>query len=174
MKKLLIVGYKNVTTQGLILVFNEKVSLNGRLATNEWWLSWDKIGEALFPDSYCDISEIVELKKLRGEDSQPQGDVEIAEIVSELENGIKLATKSFEKGLEKSSIAYLCVAMDNSIVKLKALSQSSATPKQGDSEGFTLNTIRDIIGAPKDIDQVGLIHAVRALKHQLDQYRKGK
>lgn len=43
---------KNETTEGITLVLNEPTALNNGLKSKTWWVSWDKIGEALFKDQY--------------------------------------------------------------------------------------------------------------------------
>ncbi len=47
METLLIDGFGNITKEGLTIHFTQKFALNGGLATNEWYVSWDKIGKAL-------------------------------------------------------------------------------------------------------------------------------
>lgn len=66
MKTLLINGISKVNEQGVLLHFNKKVTLNGGLSADEWWVSWDKIGKVLLPDKYCELSEVAERNKLRG------------------------------------------------------------------------------------------------------------
>ena len=66
MSKLLIKAVKNISNEGLTLEFNEKLALNGGLETNEWHVSWDRIGEALCGKKYCNILDVAELIKLRG------------------------------------------------------------------------------------------------------------
>ena len=55
MKTLLIDGFSNVTKEGLTLHFNERFSPHNDVdfKTDELWVSWDKIGEALCGDKYC-------------------------------------------------------------------------------------------------------------------------
>ena len=65
MKTLLIDGLGNITIEGLTIHFNQKFALNGGLATDEWYVSWDKIGEALCGNDYCDKTEVAKLRKLR-------------------------------------------------------------------------------------------------------------
>ena len=38
--KLTICGYDN---EGIVVKFNREFSLNGKLSTKIWWLSWDKL-----------------------------------------------------------------------------------------------------------------------------------
>jgi len=54
MKTLHIVGTKNQNSEGITLLLNEPVALNGGVKTREWWVSWDRIGATLFGDEYCD------------------------------------------------------------------------------------------------------------------------
>ena len=42
-----IISYSNVNKEGVTLQFNQKVSINGHLKTDEWRVSWDKISNAL-------------------------------------------------------------------------------------------------------------------------------
>ena len=65
MKTLLIVGYENITKEGLTIQFNQKYSLNNNLATDKWWVSWDKIGKLLCGDDYCEETQITELRKIK-------------------------------------------------------------------------------------------------------------
>lgn len=65
MKTLLIDGFGNITKEGLTLHFNQKFALNGGLITDEWWVSWDRIGRALCGNDYCEEIEVAELRKLR-------------------------------------------------------------------------------------------------------------
>jgi hypothetical protein len=67
MNKLLITGYTNPTHEGVTLHFNEPVALHGHAKSTEWWVSWDKIGQALFPQEYCDASDVATRRELRGE-----------------------------------------------------------------------------------------------------------
>lgn len=67
MKTLLIDGIANITEEGVTLHFNEKFSLNGSITTNEWWVSWDKIGEALCGGEYCEETSVNERNKTRKE-----------------------------------------------------------------------------------------------------------
>lgn len=65
-KDVIITGYSNLTSEGLTLKLNKPVPLGeGRMATDEWWVSWDKIGEALFPDSYTNKITVEDRNKLR-------------------------------------------------------------------------------------------------------------
>ena len=64
-KTLLINGFGNITTEGLTIHFNQKFPLNGKLATDNWYVSWDKIGKALCGNAYCNETEVTKLKELR-------------------------------------------------------------------------------------------------------------
>lgn len=47
-KDVKIVAYSNVSKQGVLLHLNKKATLKtGCLSSLEFWVSWDKIGEAL-------------------------------------------------------------------------------------------------------------------------------
>lgn len=42
-------SYSNVTSEGVALHLTEKGKLkNGNIVSKEFWVSWDKIGDALF------------------------------------------------------------------------------------------------------------------------------
>lgn len=63
-KNVIITGFSNPTSEGVILHLNKKTSLKtGNIQANEFWVSWDKIGELLF-DEYSDKSEVEERNKL--------------------------------------------------------------------------------------------------------------
>ena len=66
-KEIIITGFSNVGKEGLTLHTNVKSRLKGSngMSTNERWVSWDRIGEALFED-YTDKVEVAERDKLRG------------------------------------------------------------------------------------------------------------
>ena len=66
MKKVLILGYSNLTKEGVCLHLNKPAILKhgGQLATKEFWISWDKIGKSLFED-YDDRIDVAELNKTR-------------------------------------------------------------------------------------------------------------
>lgn len=51
MNKPLINGFKNVSAEGVTLCFPRKICMrDGGIASQEWWVSWDKIGSSLFPE----------------------------------------------------------------------------------------------------------------------------
>jgi hypothetical protein len=61
----IITGYKNPTSEGIILCLNKSTSLKtGNVRGTEFWVSWDKIGKELF-DGYTNLSDVAELDKLR-------------------------------------------------------------------------------------------------------------
>jgi hypothetical protein len=67
MKKLIITSFSNPSKEGVNLHLNQK----GRLKTGKgmfetFYVSWDKIGQALFED-YAEPSSVDELRELRGE-----------------------------------------------------------------------------------------------------------
>jgi len=48
MKDIKIIGYSNITNEGLSLQFNKKFKLNPHsqgMANDKWWISWDKLSE---------------------------------------------------------------------------------------------------------------------------------
>ena len=65
-KEIIITGFSNVGKEGLTLHTNEKSRLKGSngMATKERWVSWAKIGKAIFED-YTDKVEVADLDKLR-------------------------------------------------------------------------------------------------------------
>ena len=65
MKTLLIDGFGNITKEGLTIHFNQKFALNGGLATDKWYVSWDKIGKALCGNEYCEETEVAKLRERR-------------------------------------------------------------------------------------------------------------
>lgn len=63
--EVLIKSFSNVTKEGLTLHLNRPASLKtGNIVSEEFWVSWDKIGGLLF-DRYADIADVEELRKLR-------------------------------------------------------------------------------------------------------------
>jgi hypothetical protein len=63
----IITGYSHVTKEGVVLHLNKVATLkSGVMPTKEFWISWDKIGQALF-DDYCDVTDVDYRRKLRGE-----------------------------------------------------------------------------------------------------------
>lgn len=56
-----------VTTEGVSFTLTEPVSLNGGLSTEQWYVSWDEIGKALFGDQYSDAVTVKDLREQRGE-----------------------------------------------------------------------------------------------------------
>jgi len=69
MEGVIITGFRNPNKEGITLVFNKKFSMNCGLESKEWWVSWDKIGEALCGDGYCNASIKSELEKVRKQES---------------------------------------------------------------------------------------------------------
>jgi len=64
-KEVLISSYSNVTKEGIVLHLTDKAKLKtGNIATDEFWVSWDKIGEALF-DSYHIGGSVADKKIIR-------------------------------------------------------------------------------------------------------------
>lgn len=68
MKNTVIIGFSNPTKEGITLHLNNHTTLKGgTMHSKEFYVSWDKIGKALF-DSYCeDLSDLNGLRKLRKE-----------------------------------------------------------------------------------------------------------
>jgi len=65
--KVLITDFSNVTKEGVVLHLNIPTTLKtGKLASKEFYVSWDKIGQELF-DNYATGLEVDELRKLRNE-----------------------------------------------------------------------------------------------------------
>lgn len=63
--KAIIIGFSNVTSEGVTLHLNQKTSLkNSNLKCDEFWVSWDKIGENLFKN-YNDDETVDGRDKLR-------------------------------------------------------------------------------------------------------------
>ena len=66
--KTLIKQIVNVTGEGISFDLTEKASLlNGGIESKQWYVSWDKIGKALFGDQYSDAESVKDLKSLRDE-----------------------------------------------------------------------------------------------------------
>lgn len=64
----IITGFKNPTSEGIILCLNKSTSLKtGNVKSTEFWVSWDKIGKELF-DGYTELSEVIDLDRLRMEE----------------------------------------------------------------------------------------------------------
>ena len=59
----------NVNSQGVSFVLTEKASLNGRLSTEQWYVSWDAIGKLLFKEQYSDCVDVKDFRFERGEES---------------------------------------------------------------------------------------------------------
>ena len=103
MKTLLIDGFSNVTKEGLTLHFNERFSPHNDVGfkTDEWWVSWDKIGEAICGGQYCEETDATELNKIRKANQlESQVDVKIAEEDSGLEEFDKLVKQYNNKEID--------------------------------------------------------------------------
>lgn len=62
---LIITGFGNPTSEGVTIYLNKPARLKtGTGEFKEFWVSWDKIGTALF-EGYTDETEVSELTKLR-------------------------------------------------------------------------------------------------------------
>jgi len=51
-----------VDARGVSFKLTEKASLNGGLKSDRWYVSWDKIGRALFEEQYSDAESVKDLK----------------------------------------------------------------------------------------------------------------
>ena len=66
--KTLIKEIKNVNSEGISFTLTQKAALNaGGLSTDQWFVSWDKIGHALFGEQYSDAVSVAELRVERSE-----------------------------------------------------------------------------------------------------------
>ena len=52
----------SISSEGVTLRLSEKAALNGTLRTDQWFVSWDKIGRALFKDQYSDAVNVKDLQ----------------------------------------------------------------------------------------------------------------
>jgi len=57
----------SVNSEGVSFSLTEKAALNGKMSAKEWFVSWDKIGKALFKEQYSDAVTVKELREFRGE-----------------------------------------------------------------------------------------------------------
>lgn len=65
MKNVVITGFSNPSSEGVVLHLNRKSTLkSGNIPASEFYVGWDKIGKALFED-YCDSDDLDTFKKLR-------------------------------------------------------------------------------------------------------------
>ena len=60
--KTLIKKIVNVTNEGVAFELTKKAALYGGLQASQWWVSWDKIGKALFGDQYSDAESVEDLR----------------------------------------------------------------------------------------------------------------
>jgi len=67
MQKVLIKEILKVSSEGVLFKLTGKASLNGGLSTYQWFVSWDRIGRALFPRQYTDAVDVKDLEVERGE-----------------------------------------------------------------------------------------------------------
>jgi hypothetical protein len=64
-KEVIITGFSNASKDGVVLHTNIPAKLKtGNVKGNTSWVSWDKIGAALFND-YTERNEVAELDELR-------------------------------------------------------------------------------------------------------------
>ena len=74
MKDILIIGYSNITKQGLTVHLNKRTRLKGlNIINDNFWVSWDKIGKALF-ENYCDDSSVQGRDRIREQALKEKGD----------------------------------------------------------------------------------------------------
>lgn len=67
MKDVILTGYSNLTKEGVVLHLNKPAKLkSGTGYFKEVWVSWDKIGAALFED-YTQKTDVDGMRKLRKE-----------------------------------------------------------------------------------------------------------
>ena len=67
MADVVITGFSNATHEGVVLHLNKKTRLKGgNMSTDEFWVSWDKIGAALF-EGYTTSCDMDELRRIREE-----------------------------------------------------------------------------------------------------------
>ena len=58
MKNVIIVEFSNPSSTGITLHLNRETTLKtGKISTDEFWISWDKIGKLLF-DNYTEDSDV--------------------------------------------------------------------------------------------------------------------
>ena len=63
--EIIITGFSNATSEGVVLHLNEKATLKtGNVSSQEFWVSWDKIGQYLF-DNYTERVEVDDRNKIR-------------------------------------------------------------------------------------------------------------
>lgn len=65
MSKTLIKTINNVNSEGVAFTLTEPAALTGNMKTTEWYVSWDKIGRALFGDEYSDADTVCDLESER-------------------------------------------------------------------------------------------------------------
>jgi hypothetical protein len=65
--KVLIKEIVNVSSEGVSFKLTGKAALNGGLSTDQWYVSWDKIGRALFKDQYINAVSVSDLQIERKE-----------------------------------------------------------------------------------------------------------
>lgn len=64
-EEVIITGYSNPTSEGIVLHTNISASLKtGNVKNTTVWVSWDKIGKALF-DNYTERVEVSDLNELK-------------------------------------------------------------------------------------------------------------
>ena len=71
--KTLIKEITSVTAEGICFNLSQKAALSaGRLSASKYFVSWDKIGEALFGDQYFDTGDLEALRFERGDIKLPE------------------------------------------------------------------------------------------------------
>lgn len=70
----IIIGFSNPTSEGVNLHLNEKASLKtGNIISDTFYVSWDKIGRALF-DDYTELESVDDRNKLRNASKPTKAD----------------------------------------------------------------------------------------------------
>lgn len=66
-KDVIITGFSNPTSEGVTLHLNKKTTLKtGNVPAQEFYVSWDKIGSAIF-DNYTEIESVSSRNELRND-----------------------------------------------------------------------------------------------------------
>jgi hypothetical protein len=68
MNKVLIKTINNVSKEGVSFTLTHPAALwEDGLVTKDWYVSWDRIGMALFGDAYADAATVTEMQEKRNE-----------------------------------------------------------------------------------------------------------
>ena len=68
--KTIIKEITNITSEGVSYNLTEKASLTGEFESASWFVSWDKVGAALFGDQYTDATSVKELNTTRKKEGE--------------------------------------------------------------------------------------------------------